>query len=214
MHSVRKGSEPPKLKQVRAKRTKAWVRHYREGKGDKPTDSDWRRFADELGAEFSGLCGYCEYGCKGEVDHFRPKSKKPEAVYDWKNWVFACHDCNHTKSEKWPRQGYVFPCNPRRGQRPEDYFTFDTKTGEIVPRPDLDTRRWNKAKRMSDDLGLNRHHQLTRRLHWVYLVGEAVTSASGDGARVDDIVRSVTARHFPLSSITRVMLRERGIFDG
>ena len=47
--------------------------------------------------------------------------------------------------------------------RPENYFTFDTETGEIVPLHDLDQARYEKAITMIDDLNLNGEEHMKRR---------------------------------------------------
>lgn len=47
MHRVDRGPEPDGLQAVRDKRTPAWITHYRDNTGPKPSDSDWRKFADE-----------------------------------------------------------------------------------------------------------------------------------------------------------------------
>jgi hypothetical protein len=78
VHYVPKGSEPKGLKSVRDKHTSRWIDYYRHHKGTKPAKNHWRRFINELRDEFKGLCGYCEHECRGEVDHFKPKSKSPE----------------------------------------------------------------------------------------------------------------------------------------
>ena len=134
MHSVVRGPEPPGLKQLKRRLTPKWVRYYREGKGKKPADVRWRDFHASLRDVFFRLCAYCEQFCKGEVDHFRPKSRFPQRVYQWSNWVHACHACNNGRGEKWPPCGYVDPCARLARSRPEAHFDFDTKTAEITPR--------------------------------------------------------------------------------
>ncbi len=132
MHYVDRGPEPSTLRRFQEKYTQRWVTYYRAKNGKKPSDSYWRNFIDQLSTVFLNLCGYCEQECRGEVDHFRPKSQVPEKVYDWHNWIFACHDCNHAKVDKWPIGGYVDPCAVIRSSHPERYFDFDFKTGLII----------------------------------------------------------------------------------
>jgi len=100
MHWVDRGPAPKGIPRYRRRYTQRWVNWYRKGKDRKPTDAYWRKFHDVLCAAFHGLCAYCEETCKGDVDHFRPKSKHPEVVYEWTNWLFVCHDCNNAKGEK------------------------------------------------------------------------------------------------------------------
>ena len=155
MHWVRRGPEPPGLASVRSRYTPRWVAHYRDRTGPRPGDSRWRDFHDELRRGFSGICGYCEETSRGEVDHFRPKSRFPELVYEWSNWVLACHDCNHAKGDQWPPGGYADPCARSRSARPEGFFDFDVVTGEMVPRTGLSRARRAKALRTIGSLSPN-----------------------------------------------------------
>lgn len=213
MHYVARGREPEGLEPYRDKYTPGWVEHYERQTRPKPTDSYWREFREHLGNAFSHLCGYCEASCKGEADHFRPKSRFPEHVYQWSNWVFACHDCNQSKGEKWPTDGYVDPCARIRSSRPEQFFDFDVKTGEIIPKAGLTRRRWEKATRMIDDLKLNAHHHLRRRLLWIAMVSKVLKGEYEDDPGHADFVERVTARDCPLSSVARSFLAQKGYFE-
>ena len=210
MHFVERGPEPEGLAPIRSRRTPKWVKFYRDGKGTKPGDHHWRRFHDAMGEAFSFLCGYCEETCKGAIDHFQPKSRFPQRVYEWSNWVFACHDCNHSKHDKWPPGGYVDPCAATPSARPESFFCFDTKTGEVLPRTGLSAVRERKAQRMIDDLQLNAMHHLRRRKGQV----EAIRRFCDAIPAVPDIevfVCKLSARSRERSSITRAVLAEEGI---
>ena len=210
MHSVDRPEEPDGLGTVRKKLTPKWVGYYRHGKGKKPGDSRWREFQPDLSRVFFDQCGYCEELCKGEVDHFRPKSRDPELVYVWSNWVLACHTCNGTKRQKWPSGGYVDPCAKTRAAQPEAYFEFDTKTGHILPKPGLSSRRRKKASQMIDDLGLNLYYHLKRRAKWLTAVEANLTRDDAADPDHGEFIRLVASRETELSSITRAFLKERG----
>ena len=211
MHWVDRGPEPGGLGHFRQVYTPRWIQYYRNGVGAKPTDSRWREFHDELQRRFGSLCGYCECSCKGEVDHFRPKSRFPESVYEWSNWIFACHDCNQAKGDKWPVGGYVDPCTASESYRPETCFTFDTKTGEIVPLKDLDQDRFDKAQRMINDLRLNGRHHLAKRLVWILRMGwEIPDDPSEETPASGTLRRFLASRSYELSSLARAWLAERG----
>ena len=208
MHWVDRGPEPAGLAAVRARYAPRWVDYF-QGKGSKPGDSRWRDFRDDLCGAFSGLCAYCEEGARGEVDHFRPKSKFPEWVYEWSNWVFACHDCNRLKGDKWPPNGYVDPCSTQ--ERPENFFRFDTTTGEILPKPELGPDLRDKAQQTIDDLSLNASHHLKKRLWWVAVVSRAISRDPERETGHDERFRTFLAsRTTGLSSITRAWLVEQG----
>lgn len=208
MHTVDRGPEPSGLGSVRRRYTPRWVRHYRDGHGTKPSDSKWRDFHTNVSGAFFSLCGYCEETCKGEVDHFRPKSKFPELVYKWNNWILACHVCNQKKSDHWPTVGYVDPCATSRVACAESYFAFDTKTGEILPKSKLASARGRKAHQMIEDLGLNAYHHLKRRAQWLRLVSEALSAVHD--AENEELIRFVASRETQLSSITRAWLEQQG----
>ena len=167
MHWIERRPEPAKLKPIREHYTQPWIEFYRDSLGKKPSDARWREFREDLIEEFHGICAYCEEIDRGEVDHFRPKKLYPALVYEWLNWLFACRACNQTKSEKWPTQGYIDPCD--EGQRPlEDrYFGFDFLTGHVTPSQFLQDGEADKAQKLIDDLGLNILHHLKRRRLWI-----------------------------------------------
>jgi len=204
MHSVDRGPEPARLKPIRRRLTPAWVRHYRMHQGNRPGDARWREFQLELSDAFFSLCGYCETECKGEVDHFRPKSREPELAYEWTNWVLACHTCNQAKAEKWPAGGYVDPCAKRAPERPESFFDFDTTTGEIKPKEDLSEGRRRRARRMIEDLNLNGYHHLKARTFHLSLLACALKDPS-----CQEVAALVARRGEKLSSISRQFLVEK-----
>ncbi len=210
MHWVKRGPEPEGLDRVRSQYTPRWVKYYRDGEGTKPSDTQWRKFRDNLSESFFGMCGYCENECKGEVDHFRPKSRFPERVYQWSSWVLACHDCNHMKGEKWPADGYVDPCARSRSERPENYFDFDIETGEILTKAGLSASRKSKSWQMIDDLDLNGFHPVRMRRKWLEVLSEALSINSANEEKVRRFCNLVASRSTRLSSIARVWLSERG----
>ncbi len=211
MHWIDRGPEPAGLETIRLRYTPRWVAHYTEGIGAKPTDARWYDFIGELSGLFSGLCAYCEERDKGEVDHFRPKSKFPALVYAWSNWLFACHNCNQTKGAKWPPDGYINPCAATLPERPENFFRFDTDTGEILPAFGLSYDHKDIAQKTIDDLSLNAGHHLRDRLEWLTLVSAAVSSDPNNPAPDEEIALSfLTSRATQFSSITRAWLAEHG----
>jgi len=170
MHWVDREQEPNSLAKIRNKYTKKWVEYYSNDKGKKPTDSYWTDYIDRFRQAFSDNCGYCETLCKGEIDHFRPKSKFPKLVYEWVNWVFSCHDCNQSKLNKWLSFSYVDPCTHLPKERPENFFDFDLDTGEILPKKNLSKVKKNQIWRMIVDLKLNALHHLKGRRFCLDLV--------------------------------------------
>ena len=208
MHWVARGPEPAKLPALRARYGPKWVRHYKGNTGKKPSDSHWRKFFSQLEQRFHGLCGYCEEECKGEIDHFRPKKLFPELVYDWSNWIVACHSCNHTKRDKWPSTRYVDPCEPSRSSRPEHFFDFDVMTRMIVPMRDLRPGRHKKAVTTIRDLGLNDFHHIKRRLLWLKMVSMVLHKYNKTDPTLLKIIEDISSRDHALSSLSRVQVAQ------
>ena len=208
MHWVDRGPKPRRLGAICITYTQAWIQHYQYGVGTRPNDTRWREFRGELEQAFSGLCGYCERPCRGEVDHFRPKSLFPASVYEWSNWIFACNECNSAKLDKWPDGGYIDPCTLSRNARPERFFTFDTLTGEMLPKADLSVEQRRRSQRMIQDLRLNAHHHLKQRKFLLVILstlGRSATSTMPYECRA--FLASRSTEH---SSVTRTWLFERG----
>ena len=211
MHRVDRGSEPSGLPPMRARYTQPWVDFYDNGIGRKPNDTRWNDFREDLKQVFLGNCGYWEHACPGETDHFQPKSKFPNLVYEWTNWIWACHDCNHAKLDKWPEAGYINPCESPSSDGPEKYFGFDLQTGEILPKDDLTRDETARAWRMIDDLRLSGdHHLRNRRARALVLSALLSVIPKIPDARQVEIISRISARGTPLSSISRQVIREFG----
>ena len=210
MHWVDRGPEPDGLAAVRLGCTNGWVAHYQNGVGNRPNDSEWRRFSDKLSEAFSGICGYCEERTAGEVDHFRPISRFPSLVYEWSNWVFACHYCNRRKSNRWPADEYVDPCAERADEWPERYFAFDTVAGALILQSSLPPSRRQRAGQTISDLQLNTFHHLKNRLFMLDVIDFALGRFNEDSEEDWAFLDQIIDRANPFSSFARVVLAERG----
>ena len=165
MRWVDRGPEPQGVEYYRVNHTQPWVDHYRKGMGEKHPDviSLWGQFRPELGSRFSNKCGYCERLCGPDihhykeptVDHFQPRNKFPQLVYEWTNWVYCCKRCNDEKAGKWPNSGFVDPCADTVSERPERYLDIDVVTGEIIANAALDRNSKIKAQNTIESIGLN-----------------------------------------------------------
>ncbi len=176
MRWIDRGPEPDGVQRYDRRFTQRWVAFTRDGVGDRPKDSYWRRFRKQLGERSGGNCWYCERRCARDaedggksptVDHFRPLNRFPELAYCWSNWVFSCRRCNGGyKKDKWPVSGYVDPGADDELEHPEHYFDYDTATGEIIPIGGLTSDARVRALRTIDDLGLNKTDLPRQRLDW------------------------------------------------
>ena len=211
MHWIDRGPEPDGIVQFRAQYKQGWVQYYRHRVGQIPSDAYWRDFHDDLERVFYGLCAYCEEICKGEVDHFRPKSRFPELVYDWSNWLFACHDCNQAKGGKWPVEGYVDPCAHSESAHPEQYFDFDVLTAEMLPQKGLSKWRLSRAQKTIIDLRLNgRHHLKKRPALLLVLSGRLNSDPNAETSGMRNLRRHLTSHSTQLSSFTQAWLSQQG----
>ena len=211
MHWVDRGPEPPGLSPIRAQYTPGWVAHYRNNAEAKPpSDNLWQDFHNDLQAAFSGLCGYCEGGCNGETDHFRPKSRFPKLVYAWSNWIWACHDCNHAKGNKWPAGGYLNPCARSKPARPENFLDFDLSNGLIQPKDGLIPARRRKAQQTIDDLRLNSTHHRRKRVSKASVISLILSRGLQSDPTFADWLKLQAARSKPLSSVARAVMAQYG----
>lgn len=212
MHWVDRGSEPSRLAEVRRKHTDRWVSHYRDNIGERPPRPRLKNLRIRLRRRFHDICGYCEEeDTPGTLDHFKPKSKFPELVYEWSNWVFACRGCNNFKGCKWPDGGYVDPCACLMSERPENFFDFDLDTGSIIPLSLLSEERHSKSWNTIEDIGLNDSEHLKKRIARIELVKLLLSfSANTPHPDIEQYTRRLTDRDRELSSLTRKVLGEYG----
>lgn len=75
---------------------------------DKRIQRAWRNFLrsnprkdvdKHLERILRGKCAYCEATLAINIDHFYPKSKFPERMFLWENFLLACANCNRYKHD-------------------------------------------------------------------------------------------------------------------
>ena len=176
MRRVGRGPEPAGVAGYARQFTQGWIDHYGQRMGQPPSDSFWREFRANLGNLTNEICWYCERKCQDEtevgslaptVDHFRPRSRFPELVYAWSNWMFSCRRCNQEKGNKWPEMGLIDPCEAEIGERPENSFDYDLLTGDLIPRVGLADIARRRAWDTIDELGLNKFDVKIHRMEEV-----------------------------------------------
>ncbi len=85
---------------------------YIKNNGDKPNDNKWidTEIRQALSDVFACNCGYCgvyiqfdinniNIETDGELDHYFPICSNSNEVYNWYNYIWSCHSCNHKKSD-------------------------------------------------------------------------------------------------------------------
>jgi uncharacterized protein (TIGR02646 family) len=65
-----------------------------------------RADAQVLYAAFHGKCAFCEakmaHVSSPHVEHYRPKSRFPDQMLNWQNWLLSCGRCNDKKWTHFP----------------------------------------------------------------------------------------------------------------
>lgn len=67
---------------------------------------------DDLRERLSSFCSYCEMNIDNQpdIEHVSPKSKNPNLLNEWSNFLLGCKTCNTIKdNNNDSRDGYVFP---------------------------------------------------------------------------------------------------------
>lgn len=116
---------------------------------------------------------YCEDAPAREIDHFYPKSRYPERVFLWDNYLYVCHDCNHDKGTKfavflengdrydvvstgtWQPDGRPLLINPRF-EDPLDLLEIQLETGYVLPLKGSDVAATDRAEFTIATLKMNR----------------------------------------------------------
>ena len=95
--------------------------------------------------------------------------------------------------------------------RPEVYFSFDTTTGEVLPKDGLDSLQLRKAQNTINDLGLNDRHHLKKRTDWIQRVSGSFQSGPGHLTETEERQRKyLSSQTAPFSSIVKTWLSENG----
>jgi uncharacterized protein (TIGR02646 family) len=156
-------------------------------------------------------CMYCEDSAGQQVDHFRPKSLYPEAVFAWLNFLYACSGCNTPKNNEFailtgdrpisvtrkkgapivpPLAGPAALLDPRQ----EDLMAFLEvvlpETFEVRPRLGLSAEDNARARYTISTLRLNKRELLRKSRSHTYRTLIALLEqyiARRDDGRRDDV---------------------------
>lgn len=100
-------------------------------------------------------CPYCEVKIlleNSHIEHIKPRDKFPQLLSEYENFIACCNDnqrCGATKSNRWNNL-FINPVS----ENPEEYFTYDIKTGRILPLSDSGNN-FNRANITIEILNLN-----------------------------------------------------------
>ncbi|MFZ5915860.1 MAG: HNH endonuclease [Chloroflexota bacterium] len=112
MIHVDRGPEPSDF----STRAAAWNQRFREALRTDPqltASQFWSRLRDQIRADaqvlykaFHGKCAFCEARMaqvsSPHIEHYRPKSRFPDLMFAWENWMLSCGRCNDTKWARFP----------------------------------------------------------------------------------------------------------------
>jgi uncharacterized protein (TIGR02646 family) len=125
-------------------------------------------------------CCYCDCSQAAEIDHVRPKSLYPSAVFLWSNFLWVCGRCNKLKSNNFaiitsdqikrlprapstePPDGEPALIDPRV-EDPLDFLELDLYTFSLIPAYGLSGLGLERAEYTIEALGLDDEPLLTRR---------------------------------------------------
>ena len=123
----------------------------------------WRRCLPQLHQSYRGICAYaCSYielvtGGRS-VDHFAPKSKATDLIYEWSNYRLVCSVMN---SRKHHFEDVLDPFEIEDG-----WFQLEMSFFQVFPKPDLDPDLKDRIQATIDRLKLD--NEDCRRLRATY----------------------------------------------
>ncbi len=209
---VDRGSEPDGF----SKRASDWRERFEKASEQNPglsiskfwskVRSEIRADAQELYEVFHGKCAYCEakmaHVSSPRVEHYYPKSKFPDRVFDWQNWLLSCGRCNDKKWAHFPEcNGQPCLLNPTIDD-PAAHLDFLRE--QVLPQ----TRRGEETIKM---IGLNRSPLEDDRALWLMRIDELLLlacSVSEVSAEARELLIWAMQADAPYSAMTRSYLRE------
>lgn len=122
----------------------------------------WRESLEDLYTSYNQICAYSAQWIPWiegtpTVDHFIPKSAKPELAYEWNNFRLSCQKMN---SRKWTFQDVLDPFKIQNG-----WFILDFPSLLIKVSPDLEdpvksqVKNTIKRLKLNDDDSCVKHRQ-------------------------------------------------------
>jgi uncharacterized protein (TIGR02646 family) len=112
-------------------------------------------------------CAYCDGFPLGAtsrktIDHFRPRSSRPEETFAWRN-LFPCCDVCQTRGKRFSN-ALLKPDAARFTFR--RYFQYDPQTGELSENPLSSARDRERARITIEHFKLNEIERCESRVFW------------------------------------------------
>jgi uncharacterized protein (TIGR02646 family) len=198
-------------------RADGWRRRFEEASEQNPELSAskfWAKVrnqvrddAQDLYEVFHGKCAYCEakmaHVSSPHVEHYYPKSKFPDQMFDWQNWLLSCGRCNDKKWTHFPEcDGQPCLLNPTT-ENPAAHLDFLRE--QILPR----TRRGKETIHL---IGLNRSPLEDERALWLSRIDGLLLLAcfvSEAYAEARELLIWAMQADAPYTAMTRAYLRQK-----
>jgi uncharacterized protein (TIGR02646 family) len=138
------------------------LRRFRPGQDtwDQVTPDDKQSIWDHLHAMQGERCAYCEGDLNSlgrHIEHHHPRSRLPQATFDWHNLLGACDrldSCGHFKDSPGAPSCEIGDLVDPSAEDPDRFFRI-RDTGRIEPRPTPGTRDHVRAVTTLRALNLN-----------------------------------------------------------
>lgn len=152
-------------------------------------------------------CVYCEtkiYASNSVIEHFYPRAKYKEKLFEWDNLFISCENCNSYKGTKFPEdnEGKPLLLNPFIDE-PSDHFFFTTDG--------LLESSTEKGRITIDVLGLNRFDLRHRRKTNLQIFEQLKKNKSRNELEYEEFLGCYTLFRNHLSQISRTL--EKVSFD-
>lgn len=161
-----------------------------------------RELTNILLKEQLGLCAYTELR-PDEVDigthleHVKPKSKKYELTFDYKNLVVSALSSDdlgnpthkgdlfagHAKGNHYDIKQFMSPLSAKNKK---SYFLYQSN-GKVVPSPKKSKRYQKKAQHTINILKLNASYLVSQRRRWIEELDDLIDSYIDDGVPISDL---------------------------
>ena len=161
--------------QVRQKGLRWLEKHHIDIKDPLPSGTElppyWRACLDELYHNYDGVCAYLAVFFEritgtGHVEHFCPKSLRPDLAYEWRNYRLACSAINSRKRD------FTDILDPFEIE--DGWFYLELVSGHIFPNPQLPASLQQKIQASIDRLKLDSpaHNEMRAKHYQFYCEGE------------------------------------------
>jgi uncharacterized protein (TIGR02646 family) len=178
-------------------------------KNPHPKSSDWKNkefWREVLGDMYESYGGICAYCCEwmaqmtGDptIDHFIPKSKKPQQAYEWSNFRLACRRFNTWKGH---HEDVLDPFTIE-----ENWFHLQFPSLQVVPNPEIPEEYKKEVTNTIKRLRLNDEICIESRTRWVFALAQEDISFGFIKSRAPFIAHELERQgyHDKVSEIIRI----------